>query len=285
MPTASINGGTVVYEVLGTGDPVFLTPGGRFSRNVPGLRPLAEELAAHFTVVLWDRRNTGESSMYFGGPSESLLWADDLAQLVTQLEMAPAYLAGGSAGSRTSLVAALRHPEIARKLVLWLISGGIFGQLFLPVAYNIPFIVAARRGGMEAVAKLPEFAEQMARNPKNRDYLLSLDVGDFIETMKRWMSGFIPREDQPIPGVSYDELNALPVPTLVFRGSDIDDFHPRQTSEAIAAALPNCELAEPPWAPGEWEHLRIARDEGRGNIFDNWPRLAPQIVAFLKGAE
>ena len=42
-----INGGDVVYEILGdTGELIALTPGGRFSKDIPGLRPLAEALVA-----------------------------------------------------------------------------------------------------------------------------------------------------------------------------------------------------------------------------------------------
>lgn len=47
MPSVEVNGGAVVYEILGdTGDLVVLTPGGRFSKDVPGLRPLGERLVA-----------------------------------------------------------------------------------------------------------------------------------------------------------------------------------------------------------------------------------------------
>ena len=64
---AEINGGTVVYEILGeTGDFIVLTPGGRFSKDIPGLRPLAEELVkGGYRVVLWDRPNCGKSDVQF----------------------------------------------------------------------------------------------------------------------------------------------------------------------------------------------------------------------------
>jgi hypothetical protein len=43
--SVEINGGNVVYEILGdTGDFIALTPGGRYSKDIEGLRPLAEEL-------------------------------------------------------------------------------------------------------------------------------------------------------------------------------------------------------------------------------------------------
>ena len=46
-----INGGNVVYEILGKqGDFIALTPGGRFSKDIPGLKPLAAR---------WSRAGTG----------------------------------------------------------------------------------------------------------------------------------------------------------------------------------------------------------------------------------
>ena len=47
MPTAEIDGTLISYEVIGRGAPWVLTPGGRFSKDTPGLRELATELAAH----------------------------------------------------------------------------------------------------------------------------------------------------------------------------------------------------------------------------------------------
>ena len=45
MSVVEVNGGNVVYEILGTtGDLIVLTPGGRFSKEIPGLRPLADAL-------------------------------------------------------------------------------------------------------------------------------------------------------------------------------------------------------------------------------------------------
>ena len=80
-----IRGGRVVYEILGpeSGDPIVLTPGGRFSKDVPGLRPLAEKLAeGGMRVLLWDRPNCGASDVQFWGQSESHMRAQTLAELL-----------------------------------------------------------------------------------------------------------------------------------------------------------------------------------------------------------
>ena len=55
----------------------------------------------------------GESDVCFHGKSESAMQADVLAALLQQLEMTPAVIAGGSGGSRVSLLTAARHPEVA----------------------------------------------------------------------------------------------------------------------------------------------------------------------------
>ena len=61
VATMEINGGNVVYEILGeSGDYIALTPGGRYSKDIEGLRPLAEELVkGGYRVLLWDRPNCG----------------------------------------------------------------------------------------------------------------------------------------------------------------------------------------------------------------------------------
>src|ERR1019366_5160964 len=99
MPTIDILGGRVAYEILGEGDPIVLTPGGRFSMGVAGLRPFAEALAPHMKVLLWDRPNAGASDLTFTVETESDMHADTLAELLRQLEMTPAVVAGGSAGA------------------------------------------------------------------------------------------------------------------------------------------------------------------------------------------
>jgi hypothetical protein len=89
MPERQISGGTIAYELMGSGQPVVLRPAGRSGQDVPGLRPLAERLARHILVVPWDRPNTGRCDFKFTGTPESLMCADDLAELLRTLELGP----------------------------------------------------------------------------------------------------------------------------------------------------------------------------------------------------
>ncbi|MGN6472828.1 MAG: alpha/beta fold hydrolase, partial [Mycobacteriales bacterium] len=108
MATATVDGLTIAYDVIGdSGRPWSITPGGRFSKNDPGIRELAEAIAAHGNrVVIWDRPNCGESDVCFTGDSESAMQADVLIGLLDQLDMTPAVVMGGSGGARVSLLAA-----------------------------------------------------------------------------------------------------------------------------------------------------------------------------------
>jgi pimeloyl-ACP methyl ester carboxylesterase len=279
MTTANVNGLNIGFELIGDGDqPWVLTPGGRFTKETPGLRELAEALAAHGNrVLIWDRPNCGESDVCFDGDTESNLHADTLAALLEHLDMTPAVVAGGSAGSRVSLLAAARHPDVAAALAIWWISGGVMGLLTLGNVYCTPSIQAAWKEGMEAVAGLPDWGEVVARNPANRQRILDQDRDEFIATMERWMMAYCPQPGQHVPGLPDDVARNIERPALVFRSGASDAHHPRATSDAVADLLPNSRLVEPPWGDREWNTRQAEREE-TGGLFVRWPLLAPQLL-------
>jgi pimeloyl-ACP methyl ester carboxylesterase len=286
MATATVNGLTLGYEVIGEGRPWAITPGARDSKETPGVRELAEALAAHGNqVLIWDRPNTGESDVCFDGSSESVMQADALVALLDHLDMTPAIIIGGSGGSRVSLLAAARHPDRAAGLAVWWISGGVVGLIGIGNYYCSPSIRAAWSGGMEAVVELPEWAEVLERNPGNRQRFLDQDPATFIETMERWMLAYCPCGDEPVPGLPDDDARRLAVPTLVFRSGVSDMHHRRETSEHIASVLPAARLVEPPWSDTEWHERQEARTSGEApGLFVRWPLLAPTLLDWATDA-
>jgi pimeloyl-ACP methyl ester carboxylesterase len=281
VPKIAINGIQIAYDLIGDGKKTAaITPGGRSSKDTPGVRTLAQKLAeGGFRVLIWDRPNCGESDISFDAPSESLLNADTLAVLVRTLDLAPALLIGGSAGSRVSLLTALRDPGAAQGLFLFWISGGAVGLATLAYYYCHDSLAAAATGGMPAVAALPGWAEPLARNPANRAKLLGQDPNAFIETMKIWANSFLPTADSPVPGTRAEALRALKLPAMVLRSGRSDFHHPRETSEALHALIPGAQIAEPPWGDREWLDRLQAQAAGEG-LFARWPLLAPQILSF-----
>jgi pimeloyl-ACP methyl ester carboxylesterase len=284
MAAVEIDGTTIAYEIIGEGPPWVLTPGGRFSKDTPGIRELAEALAARGQrVLIWDRPNTGASDICFTGSSESEMQADKLAGLLRTLDLAPAVIVGGSGGARVSLLTAARHPDVVAKLAMLWISGGVYGLMLLGVHYCGESIRVAWRGGMEAVVELPEWAEVLERNPGNRQRFLHLDPHEFIATLERWMLVYCPDPNAPVPGLSDEECAKLDVPTLVYRSGTTDPHHTRATSERLHELIPNSRLVEPPWGDDEWNERGDVARAGAGYLFERWPLLAPQLLEFASG--
>ena len=283
MGRATVDGVSIAYEIIGEGRPWAITPGGRFSKDYPGVRELAEALAREGNqVLIWDRPNCGESDVCFTGSSESAMQADTLAALLIQLDMAPAVIAGGSGGSRVSMLTAARHRDVASGLALWWISGGVFGLMSLGLHYCGQSLVKAWEGGMEDVVALPEWEEVLERNPSNRQRFLDQDRPEFIATMERWMQAYCPSGDELVPGLARADARALDLPALVFRSGESDAYHTRATSEQIAAALANARLVEPPWGDREWIERGEAREAGGGSLFERWHLLAPQLTEWSR---
>lgn len=271
------DGCTLRYWLRGEGQLIALTPGGREAGEA--VAALAELLAEKACVLTWDRRNAGGSPVWFGGAAEAEIWADDLAELIAHLGRGPAWLAGGSAGCRTSVISALRHPEMARGLLLWSASGGPYSCQFLGFSYHVPYIMAAETGGMEAVARTPFFADRIAANPANHERLLALDPAVFSAQMKRWNDAFHYRPDASLSGVPDAALGGITMPTLIVAGND--DVHPPAVSDAVARLVPDATHFASPWSNEEW----LDKFTGRkgGSVFDLYPLLAPAVLDFIAG--
>lgn len=286
MARIEIAGVGIAYELLGPADApcIALTPGGRLSKDAAGVRELGEALAAGGRrVLLWDRPNCGESDLCFAGESESMMHGEMLCALIRALDLGPVALAGGSAGSRTSLFAASHDPEAVSHLAQWWISAGTLSLMALGSLYFCEPAVAAGFGGMEAVAGHAAFAEPLARNPRNRDILMALDPVEFVAVMERWAGAFVPGGDSFVPGLTSERIARLTMPTIVFRGGARDVYHPGWASERLNALLPRSRLVDAPWT--EEEYLAVfgaAMRAGTGQLA-LWPRLAAPILEFTGG--
>lgn len=112
MPRAEINGAELNYELTGDGPPVVLVHEG-----VCDLRmwdELTASLAPEFTVLRYDMRGYGDSTMPPGPFSQSA----DLIALMDHVGMQRAALVGVSYGGRVALEAAFVAPERVTALVL-----------------------------------------------------------------------------------------------------------------------------------------------------------------------
>ena len=287
MEKMDVNGLSIAYELLGpkNGKPVALTPGGRFCMDIPGLREMAEEFVkAGHRVLIYDRPNCGYSDTCLSGESESENQADALAGLIRQLDLGPTIIAGGSGGSRVSLITASRNPDICSHLAIWWISGDPIGLMQLATYYCGEAGTLASRGGMEEVLSATSWAEHLQKNPKAKETLLAMDPDKFIAIMQRWASAYVPSDITPVPGMMPRHFAQINVPTLVFRSGKSDLSHTRATSEWVHRLLPQSVIMDPPWNDDEWNYRsgQTATGEDGHTLFRSWPKLTPAILDFIK---
>ncbi len=287
MGRIAIKGIGIAYELMGReGDPpVALTPGGRFDMAIPGLRKMAEGfVAAGYRVLLYDRPNCGASDACLLGETESEMQAEALSGLIRALGLGPTVIAGGSGGSRVSMLAAARDPEICSHLALWWISGDPIGLMQLATFYCGEAATLASVGGMDAVLAAASWADTFAKSPQARDFIAQQDPDRFIAVMQKWASAYVPSDISPVPGMRPRDFARLTMPTLVLRSGKSDLSHTRATSEWVHRLVPHSLLQDPPWGDDEWNR-RSAQTAGgaEGNtLFKSWPLLVPQILDFIR---
>jgi pimeloyl-ACP methyl ester carboxylesterase len=269
MPRANVRGVNLNYESLGDKGPwVALSPGGR--RDLGGVRPLAEKIAgAGYRVLLHDRRNCGASDVAIeGDESEYEIWADDLHELLSQLDALPAFVGGSSSGCRLSLLFALRHPEAVRGLLLWRVTGGEFAVNRLAQNYYGDFIEVAQQGGMAAVAETEFFKERIDSNPANRERLLGMAPQHFIDVMSRWREYFLQSANLPVIGATEEALRSIQVPACVVPGHDWT--HPRHVGETASRLLGNAEL-----------HILMPEDRDVDLAVEEWDDKEDELAAIF----
>ncbi|MEV4684628.1 alpha/beta fold hydrolase [Streptomyces kurssanovii] len=117
MPSITVNGADIYYELRGTGPPVMFIAGA--SGDAGHFEHVAELLADEFTVLTYDRRGNSRSLRPDGWETTSVAeQTDDAAGLLSELGLAPATVYGNSYGAIFALDLMLRHPGVVRSAVL-----------------------------------------------------------------------------------------------------------------------------------------------------------------------
>ncbi|MCK2214356.1 alpha/beta hydrolase [Actinomadura sp. ATCC 31491] len=229
------DGTSIAYDRLGSGPAVVLVGGAAVDRSHHA--PLAEELAAHFTVHNYDRRGRGDSDDTPPYAVEREI--EDLAALMEAAGGA-AHLFGVSSGGALALEAAAAGLPVARLAV-----------------YEVPYDLAEDAGQRQK-----EYAERLhallAEGRRGEAFALFMRLAGTPEEMVEqaqaspaWASC-----EALAPTLAYDaavmgdgrppldRLARIPCPTLVATGGASPDsagaFFDR-AADAVAAALPLAE--------------------------------------------
>ncbi|HWI53482.1 MAG TPA: alpha/beta fold hydrolase [Symbiobacteriaceae bacterium] len=215
------------FEELGEGFPLVLLHGHTLDRRMwqstaPGLA------AAGYRVIMPDMAGHGLS----GPPAADSTPAGDLAELLHELGIGNAVIAGLSLGGAVAINFALRFPELCAALIP--IDAALFGHRFAQWQSTKPYIALARSEGLarglQAWLADPLFARAMASPaaPAIREM-----VGEYPG--HAWLE----QAPSPVPPGPLDavRLGEITAPTLVLTGEhDLPDF--RQIGEKLATEIP-----------------------------------------------
>ena len=113
--TVTVNGMELAYLERGSGEAVIFVHGG-----ISDLRIWEKQMAPfskNHRAIAYSRRYAWPNSEVPNGVDDQM-WphVDDLAELITKLDAAPAHLVGNSWGGFICLLTAMRHPELVRSI-------------------------------------------------------------------------------------------------------------------------------------------------------------------------
>jgi pimeloyl-ACP methyl ester carboxylesterase len=229
------NGTTLYVEQEGAGSSIVFVHGMCGDARV--WSDQVRRLGGGFRCTTYDRR--GHTRSPRTEVTETVeLHADDLAGLITALDLAPTIVVGSSGGARVTLDLIRRYPELVR--------GAVLSEP--PVGALAPEAFAGMIG--EVAPAVRRAAEEGRPRDAVDAFFEVICPGLWAQIGERDKDRY--RDNAPalfgdlgMPGyaITTDDIARIEVPALVIKGTT---SHPalRAAATALAGALPNCRAVE-----------------------------------------
>ena len=253
--TAAVDGGALAYREQGEGEPVVFVHG-----DCSDLRTWDQQLPAiggSYRAIAYSRRYARPNrDIEPDADDQMLAHVDDLVALLRVRGAAPAHLIGHSWGSFICLLAAIRHPQLVRSLVL---GEPPVLSLFMSVPPRPTELLRLFRRPRTALAILG-FAARTAL-PAERAFRR----GDDEEAMQKFAYGLLGKDSYErltrertqqarenlstlraqvlgagFPPLSDDDVRSVTAPTLLMTGERSPAYLLR-LSDRLQQLLPNAE--------------------------------------------
>jgi pimeloyl-ACP methyl ester carboxylesterase len=257
MPTATIDGLKVNYQVQGSGPPLLMLASGGFNSTIEGWTrggvwkemDAINALSQSFTCIAYDRRESGLS----GGRVEKLTWELFARQgwgLLDHLGIEKAWIVGGCMGVSVAVAMEVLHPRRCAGLLLhWPVGGYLWMQKGR--GYYDRHIAFVRQHGLAAAAARgpagknfwldPEagpWASQNASDPAFTAAYVKHDVAKYLDICAQSRDALY--GDTMPSGVSGAQLMTIQTPSLILPGADAS--HATSAAWAMKELMPNAEF-------------------------------------------
>ena len=259
------NGTEIWTERRGQGPDVLLIAG--LGDPAEAWQPQLDGLADRYLLTAFDNRGVGRTPLPEGHLSASMM-ADDAAALLRTLEIPSAHVAGYSMGSAIAQELALRHPELARSLVLmstyarpdalwrsqlnfwrWLVEVAPSERAFFEAFFTWVYTPRAHADGT-----VDQIVEEALAFPH-----------------KQSVEAFQAQVDVCLAHDTADRLPEIAAPTLVLSG-ELDVILPPRFGRAVAAEIPNARFDV---MPGEaHQPFQEVPDDWNARVDEFWQETA-----------
>ena len=222
MPHASVNGISLYYEESGQGDAIVFAH--EFSDDCRSFAGQIAHFAPRYRCVVYNARGFAPSeapeSLDAYSQEQSV---EDMAGLMRHLGIGAAHVVGISMGSMTTLHFGLRHPEMARSLVICGTGPGDTARAKARFESEIEdFITDIETRGWPRVAEDYGLTDDRLRlrdkNPAAyagfQERLAMRALNGPLQTMRRTVTG------RPLLADLAAQLGAMEVPTLIVTGDE-----------------------------------------------------------------
>ena len=237
MPKANVDGVDTYYETHGSGSPILMCAPGGFDATIDKWRVASawtgidaiKALAAEHTVILYDRRECGQS----GGRVERLSWATYARHgkaLLDQLKIQSAWLMGGCMGCSVALAFGVHYPETTRGLILhWPVGGyrwkvnsreRFMRHYNFAKANGLKGVVERARGGKSfwMDAEGGPWATLIASDGAFADRFAAQDLERYLGIIITTGRGLFDRDTAP--GAEPEQVLGVKAPSLIIPGDD-----------------------------------------------------------------
>jgi len=257
MPIAIIDGIQTRYDLIGSGPPLLMMSPGGFDATIEkwrtqGVYPrlkLLDHLPRHYTCIVYDRRESGES----GGRVEQITWAHYVAQakgLLDHLRIARAHIMGACMGCSPAMAFGVAHPEATTSMVLYWPVGGAHYRIngHARVAEHLAYV--DQHGLHGVVSLVTAEGKTYNQDPRGgfwaaviqRDPVFATDY--MRHNLVAYKKMVIATRDtlfdrDTSPGAEPEELFGVDIPALIVPGRD--KSHATSAARYLEECLPRAE--------------------------------------------
>jgi pimeloyl-ACP methyl ester carboxylesterase len=264
MAFAVIGGIATRYQVTGSGPPLLMYAPAGFdaslekwtTQGVYARIKLLDHLQRHYTCIVFDRRECGQS----GGRVERVTWADYVAQgkgLLEHLNIERAHLMGGCMGCCPVALFAVLHPEMVASMVLYWPVGGAKYRLTCHQRFA-QHLVFVQQNGLQQVAELAaSTGKSFGEDPRGGPW------ASVLQSDRAFAENFVRQDAEKYkliltamgrtlfdrdtsPGAEPEDLLRLDVPALVVPGRDA--AHATSAARYLEECLPGSQYWDAPVA-------------------------------------